>query len=305
VYDRTASRASEIARRLNIPRWFDTEKDFLSQDLDIISICTPPWTHAELACAALERGLHVFTEKPMAMNASEALAMVAAASKAGRLLCVSHNFLFSRAVAKADRILGHNPNLHSGLGIQLSSSKRRLPAWYTRLPGGLLVDESPHMIYTLNHFLGRLELETCRATRNPSDGSLSSVDVQLKGSRCAGHIAMVFGAPISEWHVGLIGQHEVIGLDLFRDITVSIGNDGQHKAVDILRTSMRGVFGHASGFATSGARYLSHRLFWGHDVLIQKFVDSILGGGEAPVDPEEAARVVGITDDILRELALA
>ncbi|MEO7124829.1 MAG: Gfo/Idh/MocA family oxidoreductase [Nakamurella sp.] len=52
-------------------------------DIDIIDICTPGDSHAEIAIAALQAGKHVLCEKPLANNVHEAEAMVAAAKEAG------------------------------------------------------------------------------------------------------------------------------------------------------------------------------------------------------------------------------
>ena len=51
-------------------------------DIDVIDICTPGDTHAEIAIAALEAGKHVLCEKPLANTVAEAQAMTAAAEQA-------------------------------------------------------------------------------------------------------------------------------------------------------------------------------------------------------------------------------
>ena len=51
-------------------------------DIDLIDICTPGDTHAEIAIAALEAGKHVLCEKPLANTVAEAEAMAAAAEQA-------------------------------------------------------------------------------------------------------------------------------------------------------------------------------------------------------------------------------
>ncbi|QUH01897.1 Gfo/Idh/MocA family oxidoreductase [Saccharopolyspora erythraea] len=60
-------------------------------DLDAVSIAVPTYLHAPIAIAALERGLHVLTEKPLARNGVEGQRMVDAARDAGRVLDVVFN----------------------------------------------------------------------------------------------------------------------------------------------------------------------------------------------------------------------
>lgn len=57
-------------------------------DLDILAVATPDHLHAAPILAALERGVHVITEKPMTLDAGEADAIIAASRKAGRLVGV-------------------------------------------------------------------------------------------------------------------------------------------------------------------------------------------------------------------------
>jgi predicted dehydrogenase len=303
LYDRRPERAEATARALQVPAHFSELEAFLDQGFDLVCICTPPWTHAELAISALERGIHVFTEKPMAMTEGDARAMAAAADAADRLLCVSHNFLFTRAAQRVTAALGGQPAVHV-MGLQLSSHRRRLPEWYAELPGGLLLDESPHMLYTLQHFLGPLELDGARSRMDPATGLPVMTEVRVKSGDATGLVSMVFRSPVSEWHVGVVTEDRFADLDLFRDISVVVGSDAEHKPLDILGTSARAMWDHASGFLSSGARYVSRRMFWGHDVIIGRFVDATLGRGPSPVAVEDSIGVVRLTDALLEQLDL-
>lgn len=303
VYDRHVEHARRVADKLPSARPVADLDELFALGPDLVSIATPPWSHAELALAAFEHDAHVFTEKPMAMNTAEAKAMVAASQRAGRMLCVSHNFVFSRAVARGQRFLADSA-VHYVAGVQLSSLERRLPSWYQQLPGGLLFDEMPHLLYLLDHFIGPMEVEHVRL-RGSAGSEPRSAEVLLGGT-APGQITMVFGAPVSEWQVVLTGDRGVVALDLFRDIAVRVRPDGAHRAVDILRTSAKAVADHTAGFVSSGTRLALRRSFWGHDVLIHRFVDATLGRGPVPVTTDQALRVVQVADrlvDALSEVA--
>src|SRR3954452_11271665 len=79
---RDATAVSEAADRLG---WASTETDWRRllerDDVDLIDICTPGNTHAEIAIAALAAGKHVLCEKPLANSVAEAEAMAAAAAR--------------------------------------------------------------------------------------------------------------------------------------------------------------------------------------------------------------------------------
>ncbi len=80
---RDAARVTQAAGRLG---WDSTETSWEAlvarDDIDLIDVCTPGDTHAEIAIAALEAGKHVLCEKPLANSVEEAEAMVRAAEKA-------------------------------------------------------------------------------------------------------------------------------------------------------------------------------------------------------------------------------
>src|SRR5215204_3442356 len=83
VGGRNREAAAAVAARFG---WRDVETDWRAliarDDVDLVDICTPGDTHAEIAIAALEAGKHVLCEKPLANTVEEAEAMVAAADAA-------------------------------------------------------------------------------------------------------------------------------------------------------------------------------------------------------------------------------
>src|SRR5699024_7130516 len=72
-------------------RYLGWKQMIAEAELDVVSIATPTFLHEPMAIHALEAGVHVLTEKPMAQTGEVAARMVAAAQKAGRVLDVSFN----------------------------------------------------------------------------------------------------------------------------------------------------------------------------------------------------------------------
>lgn len=104
VADVAAERAKEAAAKWGCQAV--TVDELLERpDIHAISICTPPNSHKELAIKALERGKHVLVEKPIALDLAEADAMIAAATRAGRLLMVGHTHRYWPNNVRAKQLL--------------------------------------------------------------------------------------------------------------------------------------------------------------------------------------------------------
>lgn len=104
IASRHRDRAETVAREFGIENVADDwQQLILRQDIDLVSIVTPPATHMEIALAALDQGKAVLCEKPMAMNAGQSLSMVEKARTAGVLALVDHElrFLNSRRTMRA------------------------------------------------------------------------------------------------------------------------------------------------------------------------------------------------------------
>jgi predicted dehydrogenase len=94
--------AEKTARDFNIPHFTaDWRETVAREDIDLISIVTPPYLHAEMALAALDAGKHVLCEKPTAMNAAEALAMLEKAREKKLLALIDHELRFLNGRRKA------------------------------------------------------------------------------------------------------------------------------------------------------------------------------------------------------------
>jgi predicted dehydrogenase len=109
ICGRDRDRVAAAADRLG---WAATETDWKRlvsrDDVDLVDVCTPGSSHAEISIAALEAGKHVLCEKPLANTVEEARAMAAAAERAaagGVRAMVGFNFRRVPAVALARELV--------------------------------------------------------------------------------------------------------------------------------------------------------------------------------------------------------
>jgi len=114
-----------------------TLDDVLAAGVDVVSICTPTPTHCELVLAALDAGVSVLCEKPIAYSLADADRMIAAADAAKGMLMVGHVSRFEPEHARARQVIA------SGAVGELQLSSQTItasaPQWSE---GGWLHDHS-------------------------------------------------------------------------------------------------------------------------------------------------------------------
>src|SRR4030042_2705734 len=72
VSDNNEQRAKSCAKEFGVKKYFSDYHELLKEDLDLVSICTPNFTHAQITKESAQAGVHVLVEKPMATNLQEA-----------------------------------------------------------------------------------------------------------------------------------------------------------------------------------------------------------------------------------------
>jgi predicted dehydrogenase len=103
VYDQSPQRAAAVAKEFQAPVLGSLEE--LRGCADAVSVAVPTVAHARVACQLLGMGLDVLVEKPMAVDLTEADALLAAAKKNKRILQVGHVERFNPAVRAVEAIL--------------------------------------------------------------------------------------------------------------------------------------------------------------------------------------------------------
>jgi len=167
VCDREVLMARQLYERFPVKRYYSDLTELLSDARpDVVHITTPPESHFDIARFCLERGCHVYVEKPFTLHAEEAQVLVALANEKGLKLTVGHDDQFSH-VARRMRTLVQSGYL-GGVPVHMESYycydfgepgyARALLGdkqhWVRRLPGGLLHNVISHGIASIAEFLG-------------------------------------------------------------------------------------------------------------------------------------------------------
>ncbi len=148
----------------------DWQEMLNSEELDALDICTPPHLHADVAIAALKRGLPTLCEKPLARTPEEARAIAVAAEESGTLLMTAfcHRFHppveWVRGLIDAGK-LGRVLMFRNRFGTRFTGVEDR---WFSNgeiAGGGTLMDTSVHSVDLFRHLVGEVGAVSgaCRA----------------------------------------------------------------------------------------------------------------------------------------------
>jgi len=166
------SAATEAAQTFGVEGaqvYQDYRRMLEDESIDVIHICTPNDSHAEITVAALEAGKHVMCEKPMAITSDGARSMVDAAKRTGKKLTIGYQNRF-----RQDSQYLHQVCERGDLGdIYFAKAhairRRAVPTWGVFLDeekqgGGPLIDIGTHALdltlWMMNNYKPRMVVGT-------------------------------------------------------------------------------------------------------------------------------------------------
>jgi predicted dehydrogenase len=158
--DVSADSMARWAKQYGIPDSFANYEEMLRKvKPDAVSVCTPNGLHAPATLAALKAGAHVIVEKPMAMNAREAAAMIQAARKARRKLVIGFQQRFDLKARFIRRSVEDGQLGRILFGRVQALRRRGIPNWgvFGRKElqgGGPLIDIGVHVLEVTHFVMG-------------------------------------------------------------------------------------------------------------------------------------------------------
>ncbi len=272
VCGRDPRRTKELARRFG---WTEASTDWRRvverEDVDLVDVCTPGDTHAEIAIAALRAGKHVICEKPLANTVADARRMAAAARKARRVTLCAFNYRRVPAVAHAAAMIRRGD-----LGRIFHFRARYLQDWILD-PSFPLVwrlrkevagsgphgDLNAHLV-DLAHFLVGPIAEVCGATETfvkkrplPEGGGALGAARRRKGRPAMGTVTVEDAALfLARFQNGALGSFEATRFAAGRKngLTFEVSGEKGSLAFDLERLSELRWYSTADAATESGFR---------------------------------------------------
>lgn len=157
VVNHKSESMATFATQFGIPRQYNSIEQLIADGgVDALIVATPNYLHAPQSIAALQAGIAVMVEKPMALNAVESQAMAHASASTNTPLMVAHCWRFDEEVLwLKERVSQIGPIIRTkGLGVHANWGPS---GWFTHKQyagGGALVDMGVHAIDTVRFLLG-------------------------------------------------------------------------------------------------------------------------------------------------------
>ncbi|HYZ74959.1 MAG TPA: Gfo/Idh/MocA family oxidoreductase [Chthoniobacterales bacterium] len=180
--DRTKAKA--LAKRYAISRLYDYddyEKMLESGEVDAVYLAVPNSMHRDYAVAALNAGIHVLCEKPMARTEEECREMIEAADREGAKLMIAYRLHFDEASVEAiemvrSGMIGDPRFFSSVFAQQLSEENSRAKArfWANPLP-----DMGPYPINAARHLFQAEPLEVFAFSARKEERRFDEIDEML------------------------------------------------------------------------------------------------------------------------------
>lgn len=281
VADVAAQRAKELAAAADADAYEEYRQ--LIGKVDAVWICTPPFQHADQAVEFADAKVHVFCEKPIAVELSAADRMIAACRTNGVKLMVGHVIRYYPETLEIKRRVerGDIGEPVFAFGRRLTGSTlRELSPWARdpKLSGGFAIESGVHEIDTVR-FLGG-EVETIYARVRYDDPEHPGFDTDfraLMGLRggAGAEVAESRYSGMAQWAWGVTGS-KATAISRRRG-TVSHVIMGQEERIDTVDPVTRADGVNASMLAEN-----------------QAFVDAIEAGKDVPIPGEEGRRNVEV-----------
>ncbi|HKO11592.1 MAG TPA: Gfo/Idh/MocA family oxidoreductase [Acidobacteriaceae bacterium] len=313
VCDVNVDAARKVAQQFGIPNAYGSLDDLLVQARpDMVDICTPPRTHGALAIQAMRGGANVMIEKPMAVSVEECDQIVEAARETGRQICVAHSDLFYDSFMEARRRVQRGDiGEFRAMRILLSTPTDYMTSkpdhWAHRLPGGVFGESGPHPTYMALAFINPIDDVQVLGRHVLTDYPWSAFEdyrIDLVGRQGACSVTLLYTS--SHWaaEVEIWGSDGCLRADLESQAVVQYHRKALRPG-EVGRSALRQAAQTFTSSAATGVRYALGKTRNTHDILLQRFIESIRNGSPSPVSMDEgreAVRVMGlITEQLERQ----
>jgi predicted dehydrogenase len=309
ICDLNQEGAQKLASRFGVPRVYADMGEMIEKEKpDLVDICTPPQTHVKLAVEAMKRGCHVLIEKPMALTVEECDRIVEASREYGVKVCVGHSDLFYYPFMKAQEIVANGAiGEFRGMRILLSTPTSYMTSqedhWAHKLPGGVIGETGPHVVYMSLAFINpvrRVSVDALKVLDFPWS-RYDDYRINLIGDKAISSVTLSYTTDQWAARVDLLGSKGILMLDLEGMYLVN-NRRPTLKPVPVALSLLSESGQIVQNLVSKGVRLAAGRYNNTHDIILGRFVESIKNGKPSPVTAEEGREAVRVLGMIVEQL---
>lgn len=210
VSDVNKELGKKVAKTYKANFYSSYEEMIKSENLDIVSICTPTKYHYSVAKYALKNKLNVLLEKPICQDYNEAVSLLAEAKKYKVKLLVGHIERFNPAVIKVKEMIDSKE-----LGDVIAIIIRRVGGFPSQITDAdIAVDLSIHDIDIVNYLLGETPSEiSVNKKKNHITHRADSVEFFLKYKRSSAYLQANWITPVKIRKLNITGMNGYLEMD--------------------------------------------------------------------------------------------
>ncbi len=314
VCDLSPALAEASAEEFGAPFWTtDYEALLAERSPDAVHITTPPQTHYPLAKLALEKGCHVFVEKPITFDPDELAQLFALAREKNRLLVEDHNYRFNRPVQRIlegirDGSFGDVVHVDVALHLDILGPGSRytdpnLPHPTLRLPGGAISDFLTHLAYLGHVFVGPHRDVQVAWDKRSADSPLPHDEFRalVQGERGTALLAFSAHGQPDTFQLTVHGTRRRVRASFFEPLFATEKIRGGPRPLMPVFNGLSQAQAHT--FAALGGLWRklsgSPMSYEGLYALIERFYAACARGEEAPISPRDIEDVHRLILDLV------
>ena len=301
VFDIKADRLNYFRNQHKDHKTYDALQSILQDEaIDIISICTPNYTHSDLAIAAMQAGKHVLVEKPMAIRKKDCEGMIHIALKTGKSLFVVKQNRFNPPVQAVKKLVDEN-RLGKIYSVAVNCFWNR-SEWYYKhsdwkgkkvFDGGTLYTQFSHFIDIIYYLLGDLHVHHVQLANVSHRGLIEFEDTgivsfRLKDSGAPGvlHYTTSSYQKNMEGSITIFAEHATIKIGGQYLNTIDYQSTNGFDITGLPQSSPANNYGDYEGSMSN------------HNLVIDNVIRSLQGHEEIMTNAYDGLKTVEIIENI-------
>lgn len=280
---------------------YDSLDELLKDEMiDIVSVCTPNYSHAEIVIAALKADKHVLVEKPMAIKKADCESMIHMALKKRKNLFVVKQNRFNPPVQAVKQLIDQG-KLGRILSVSINCYWNRNEKYYASsdwkgikaLDGGTLFTQFSHFIDVVYYLFGDMEILHAQLANMDHQGLIEFEDTGVASFILTEHLAPgVLHYTTCAYYQNMEGSITIFA----ENATIKIGgkylNTIDYQFTDSFDISLQGESGAPNNYGDYEGSMSNH------DKVIDNVIRSLNGTGEIMTNAYDGLKTVEIIENI-------